>query len=132
MDASRAVSLALSFVAGLRQSGLPTPATEARAFIEHLSGNGFVVRAREGAEWRRAQASTWDARGVSPGTIRAMREARGLSLAALAARAGISSRALRKMETARTVPHARTLQAVMDALARSTAGIDVEDERSTA
>ncbi|MDX7951335.1 helix-turn-helix transcriptional regulator [Lichenihabitans sp. Uapishka_5] len=127
MDAPEAVAHALSFLEGLREGGGVSGDAMAGAFIEHLAGHGFVVRPREGAERLRLKPTALGALRVRGADVRAAREALGLSITELAARAAVSHEAVSRMESGRTSPHAKTVAAVMDALGR--ARVDGDRER---
>ena len=112
-----AVALALGFVEGLKTAGASRSEFEAQAFLEHLANQGFVVRARDGAERVRLKPEPLDKRRVSGAELRSMRTELGLSVARLAIRAGIHHATLAGIESGRTSPQARTRTAILNALA---------------
>lgn len=117
---AKAVTLALSYVDGLRAASAPRSESQAQAFLEHLAGQGYVVRARDG-ERARLKPEAQDRRRMSGADVRAMRVALDLSLARLAARAGVSQETLAHIESGRRSPQERTLKAILDALAAARA-----------
>ena len=116
-EVEKAVSLALGFVEGLKTAGASRSENEAQAFLEHLANQGYVVRARDGAERVRLKPEPLDKRRVSGAELRTMRTDLGLSVARLAVRARIHHATLAGIESGRTSPQARTLTAILDALA---------------
>ena len=113
----KAVALALGFIDGLKTAGASRSEIEAQAFLEHLANQGFVVRARDGAERVTLKPEPLDRCRVSGAELRTMRTDLGLSVARLAARAGIHHATLAGIESGRTSPQARTLTAILNALA---------------
>ena len=117
---TKAVWLALSYVDGAQAVGAAGSTEQARAFLEHLARQGYIVRPR-GRERVRLHPQPLDKKRISGTEIRTMRVALDLTVNRLAARAGINHETLARIESGQTSPQSRTVTAILDALAAARA-----------
>ena len=115
-DARQAVLLALEYLDGMRGIAVSPSSAHAQAVLGHLARQGFVVRRRDGEHFR-LEEPAMARRRTSGAEIRDVRIALGLSIAQVAARAGVHEGGLARIERGRRSPQEKTLVSILDALA---------------